>query len=372
MAVLVGAVLGLLVALQGSLAAAPAENDDPFSATVRVDASADNVVNARELARLDGQRRALSDVIGRLTGGADPAKQPKLDDKSMPDKTITDMVASFEVANERMSAVRYMADYTFHFRPAEVKRVLRSAGIAFAEGAAKPAVLLPLYQGPTGTVLWDDPNPWRDAWAQRPAGTGLVRLTVPLGDASDATAIDAAQARAGNPDALTAIARKNGADEVVVALATPRRQGEQLQGIDVSVKRYRLGQLVDSQSKSIDANPGESRGDFLRRAADATASDIESGWKKSNVLRYDQQGSLTAAIPITGLDDWIQIRDRLTAVPAIRKVGLMSLTRDRATVEIFYLGTIEQLKAALAEISFDLVRGDASWQLARSGALPAH
>src|SRR5207237_7299515 len=138
-----------------------AEDADAFSATVAVDASAENVVRAREQARTDGQRRALTAVLERLSGGNPPAKPPRLDDKA-----ITDMVASFEVANERMSAVRYVADYTFHFRPDEVDRVLQKAGIGVAgeAGAApgKPLVVLPVYQSGAAAVLWDDPNPWRE------------------------------------------------------------------------------------------------------------------------------------------------------------------------------------------------------------------
>src|SRR5205085_9902405 len=81
---------------------------------------ADSAAAAREMARIDGQRRALAAVIEHLSGGAEAARPPKLDEKA-----ITDMVASFEVANEHMSAVRYVADYTFHFRPSKVRRLVR-------------------------------------------------------------------------------------------------------------------------------------------------------------------------------------------------------------------------------------------------------
>src|SRR5207237_9502910 len=124
-----------------------AEDADAFSATVAVDASAENVVRAREQARTDGQRRALTAVLERLSGGNPPAKPPRLDDKA-----ITDLVASFEVANERMSAVRYVADFTFHFRPAETRRLLGSAPVvggaagAAADDTGKPTVILPVYQ----------------------------------------------------------------------------------------------------------------------------------------------------------------------------------------------------------------------------------
>src|SRR5271169_4485039 len=115
--------------------------DDPYSATVKVDATADNAAAARTLARHDGQQRALMEIIEHLTGSAEDSKLPKLDDKA-----ITAMVDSFEVANEKMSSVRYLADYTFHFRKAKVRRLLGNAGIGFSESAAKPVVVVPVFQ----------------------------------------------------------------------------------------------------------------------------------------------------------------------------------------------------------------------------------
>ena len=163
-----------------------AEDADPFSATVAVDATADTVATARDMARTDGQRRALAAVAGRLSGGSTPAKLPKLDDNA-----ITNLVASFEVANERMSTVRYAADYTFHFKPDDTRRVLGNTAPAAAADSGKPLILLPIYQSAGQATLWEDPNPWRQAWDQQPPGTGAVRLVVPLGDAGDIAAIDA-------------------------------------------------------------------------------------------------------------------------------------------------------------------------------------
>ena len=356
-----------------------AADDDPYSVTVKVDASGDVIGKTRDTARLDGQRRALTMLADRLSGGNGAAKLPKLDDKA-----ITDMVLSFEVANERMSAVRYVGDVTFHFRPDEVDRVLQKAGIG-APGEAgalsgKPLVVIPVYQSGQTAVLWDDPNPWREAWAQRPSASGTVQFAVPLGDAGDIAVIDAVKARAGNAAALAKIAQQNGGDEAVVALATPRGAGGALGGggadkpggLDVTVRRYRTGQPVDVHADSVAINPGEPRDDFYRRAVAAIAADIEGGWKKGPVPGYSQQGSLTAIMPITGLDDWVRVRERLAALPAIRKVGLVALSLQEATLEIEYLGSVDQLKASLAETNLDLVRGDPAgqqaWRLARSGA----
>ena len=368
------AALALLVLGVAALPGRAAE-DDQYSVTVKVDATQDTVGKAREAARLDGQRRALQTLADRLSGGATAAKLPKLDDKA-----ITDIVGSFEVANERMSAVRYVADYTFHFRPDEVDRVLQKAGIGVAgeAGAApgKPLVVLPVYQSGAAAVLWDDPNPWREAWAQRPpgtnAGTGAVQFAVPLGDAADIAVIDAAKARAGDAAALAKIAQQNGGDEAIVVLAALRGTADRPGGLEVTVRRYRGGQPVDVHADSLSMNPGEARDAFYRRAVAAIAADIEGGWKKGPASGYDQQGSLTAVMPITGLDDWIRVRERLAALPAIRKVALVTLTLQEATIEIEYLGSVDQLKTSLGEAHLDLVRGDLpgqqAWRLARSGA----
>jgi hypothetical protein len=369
-----GLLLLLSVMVQAGLARAE-DQGEGYSGTVRVDATGDSVAAARELARVDGQRRALVLVIDRLSGAPDSVKLPKLDDK-----TITDMVESFEVANERMSAVRYLADYTFHFRPSKVRRLVHStesapavanSGPPAAEGSGKPLIILPVYKDSGGIVLWDDPNAWREAWGRRSADSGLIRLTIPLGDASDLSIIDAGRAEAGNPDALTAIARRNGGDEAIVALATARRDGDNLVGLELSIKRYRSGRLVGTHGTTLDAYPGEDTRDFLRRAADTISGEIASNSKKSPSASYDQQASLAASVPIESIGEWVRVRDRLASVQAVRRVDLLSLNRHEAKIQIKYVGSSDQLRSSLAEVDLGLDGTDPIWRLQVSGATGA-
>lgn len=334
---------------------------DPYSATVKVDATAENAAAARTIARTNGQRAALSKVIDRLTGSTDEGKLPKLDDQQ-----ITDMVDSFEVADEKMSPVRYLADYTFHFRASKVRQLLRRAGIAFSEHPEKPVVVVPVYRDGDKTTLWDDPNPWRDAWGQMPAQSGPTRLSLPFGGIGDLTAIDADQARSGDAQALTDIAQRNGGDEALVAIATTRRQGDQLAGVDLSLQRYRQGQLIGSRTDKIDANPGESEADLLKRAVTAVIADIEHGPPPSSTS--SGEASLDAVVPISSLGDWIEMRQRLAAVPAIHKIDLLSLSRQQARVAIRYVGSPDQLKSALAEADIDLAGAEPDWRLQPASA----
>lgn len=382
-----------LLAVAGTARMAAAQ-DDPYSATVTIDATSDNVAKARDLARIDGQRRALTAIVDRLAGGPGKAKPPKLSDNQ-----ITDMVTSFEVANEKMSAVRYIADYTYHFRPDALTKALQTAGITItapnpasagtpsADAGGKPIVVLPVYQSGAGTVLWEDPNPWRQAWAERqpdssssgngpsgngPSGNAAARLLVPMGDVGDIGAIDADKARAGDSAAFAEIARKYAADEALLMVAVQRPMGdraggERPAGLDVTVRRYRLGQPGEAHADSIDANPGEADDAFFRRAVAQIVIDIDNGWKSAKAPRVDQQGSIVAVLPISGLDDWIKLRDRLAAAPTVRKVEVRSLSRQEATIEIQYVGSLDQLKGSLADIQLALEGGDPTWRIARSG-----
>ena len=392
----------LLLVILAAPRAEPAlaqDSEDAYSATVKVDATADGAAAARDAARVDGQRRALAAVVGKLSGASEPAQLPKLDDKA-----ITDMVQSFEVANERMSAVRYVADYTFHFRSAKVRQLVRvantapaegtgkstaegtgkstaeGAGKSTAEGAGNPAaesgsksiVVLPVFKNGASLTLWNDPNAWRGAWAQRSAGSGPTHLLLPLGDAGDLAAIDADKAGSGDATGLAAIAKQNGGSETVVALATARRQEGRLVGVEVSVKHYRAGRLVDAHGNSYDANPGEDEADILRRTADAVAADIESGVKKDTASSFDRQASLTISVPITSLGEWLQVRNRLASVASIRKVDLLSLSRQEAKIAVKYIGDQDQLKSRLAEVDLELAGGDPVWRIQPSRVASPH
>jgi hypothetical protein len=259
-----------------------------------------------------------------------------------------------------------------------VAKAMQSAGMTVSStgGTAnsgqspsgKPLVVLPIYLDGDTALLWDDPNPWRDAWAEHASGTGPTSLVVPLGDVSDLAAIDADKARTGDSASLVAIAKKEGADDVLVMIAQ-RRNGD-TPGLDVTVRRYHAGQFVDVHFDSIDAKPNEADADLFKRAADTIAADLDNGWKNAKGGPGDQQGTLIVSAPISGLDDWLKLRDRLQTIPLVRKIDVKALSRQEATIEIQYIGTMDQLKANLSAAKLDLQGGDPTWRLARVSDKP--
>jgi hypothetical protein len=266
-----------------------------------------------------------------------------------------------------MSTVRYLADYTFHFRPSKVRHLLRDAGIAVSESPGRPIIVVPIYQDGDKLILWDDPNPWREAWGQAPATSGTTRFTVPLGGIGDLSTIDAEQARAGDAQALTEIAEQNGGDKVLVVLARTRKNGDELIGLDITAQQYHLGLPIEKRSDSIDANPGEPPADFLKRAVGVVVSHLAKG-APANA----KEATLAAVVPIAALSDWVAIQQRLAAVPGIRRVNLLSLSRQEAKIEIRYIGNPDQLKSSLAQADLNLAGAEPDWRLVPASAAGAN
>lgn len=351
------------LALAGFSAAA-ADRANVFTVAVPVDATAANANAARDAARLDGERRAYAALLDRLTLAGDRARLP-----AASDATLNDLIQGFEVANERRSTVRYLADYTFHFRADAIEQLLRDQKIPFAETPSKPVVVLAVLEGANGPVLWDDPNPWREAWANAKLPQGLVPLTMPLGEVEDVTAIDAAAADTGDDAKLQAIAMNYDDGDVLVTRATIRPTNG-TNSIAVTSTRFVPGQVGSEQTwvASFAANAGESDQDLLARAVAGTADQVNEAWKQANIIDYSQTGELVVSVPAPDLASWVAVRERLAAIPSIQRMELTALDRQRALVTLRYVGSAAQLRSALVQRDLDLTGSDPNWVLQRRDA----
>ena len=353
---------GFLLALAGFLLTLPALAQTRTSSVytvsnVAVDATAQSAVQAREIARADGERRAFRTLMERLTPKQDWSRLPKVTDSD-----LFALVQDFEVTSERSSTVRYLATLTFRFRAEPVRRLLRDRGIAFAETPSKPLVVLPVFSAGNRAVLWEDPNPWRAAWGHQSAREGLVPVQVPAGDLAAVQAIDTQQALKGDKDALAAIGRRYDNADVVVSQAALSGSGDQ-RTLQLTTVRYSAGFSDQNWTSAVKSDPKESDDDFYARAVAAVIADVSDAWKKATLQQAGAEATLTVMVPMSSLKDWVAVRDRLQGVPSIQRSILLSLSREAARVEIHYLGDPQQLRLVLSQRDLALAQGDVDWTL---------
>lgn len=340
--VAVPSLAAIIVVFGAAVGASPAAADIFSVSGISVDETADTAAAARAKAFRRGQREALNILLRRLTQRSDQARLPTVDADH-----LEFMVRALQVTDEKTSAVRYLAKMTVAFKPPEVRRLLRDAGIPFAESVSKPVLVIPLIRRDDTLVLWDEPNEWRAAWSQLPEANGLVPLIAPVGDLNDITDVDAAQAADGDPLRLSAIARRYGAGDVLVTTATVSQTAGGLHA-DITARRIGAPSQPAIATTAEAADPADLPA-ALSAAAQRVSEDVQDAWKSANLMTFDRPGYMVVAVPLSSLDQLVSVERRLNDVAAISNVALISLTRDSAAFEITHYGNEAQLTVALAQ-----------------------
>ncbi len=170
--------LSFAFALHGAVAlAAPVEFAAQFSISdIKVDATAQSLRDARDLAIAKGLREAWSTLFRRFTVERAWGQEPQLADDQ-----LLGLILNVELSHERRSTTHYLADVVFHFNPAAVEGLLLKSSIPFTQELGEPALVIPLI---AGGVSFDPMSPWAIAWAD-PSLQRSLALVVFKGDTID-------------------------------------------------------------------------------------------------------------------------------------------------------------------------------------------
>ena len=345
---------------------AGAQTLDVFTvANIPVDVTAKTAAAARKQALADGEKCAFELLLKRLTTRIDHQRLPVLEAKE-----ISSYVQDFGVANEKNSLVRYLANLTYRFKPRDIRFLLRDSDIPFAETRSKPILVLPVYQVAGAVSLWDDPNPWWQAWANRSKDTksakivkidGLMPMILASGDLTDISIIGAELAVKGDEQRLAAIAKRYRVATTMVALATLSSTSRGKPVLKISIFRYGENESRQAFSTEITAQQGEGIDALLNRAAVEIRARIEDQWKADNLLEFERADVVAVTLPITGLKHWVDAKRRLARVAVIENTELVLLSRNEVRLNIHYIGEAEQLKLALAQADMVLTKDEGNW-----------
>jgi len=318
---------------------------------VPVDVTAGNVTDARERGLTQGRINGLRKVLERIVARDDLGRVPQLTAA----QTI-EMVRDFSIANERTSAVRYLAELTVRFDPNAVRGLLRRAGIPFTETVSKALVVVPVLRDDNGAFLWNDPNPWRTAWVRGGVDRGLVPFFFAPGDAGDAEAINPDQAIAKDAQAIANLTARYDVGGALIATArwTP-------EGLQVHIADARRGLPINDFNLTHSGTPGQSRDEIMAGAVQAAAQIVEENWRRRNRITSTTTTQITALVPLNDLKEWILVRNSLGDVPLVDAINLQAMTRDRAQVTLLYMGDQAQLTLAMAQQDLNLSQQGGVW-----------
>jgi len=330
------------------LAAQPALAENNFEVPgIHVDASGPSVAEARTRAIAMGRPVAWATLFRRLTRQQDWGRQPQLDDA-----TLQKAIVGYLPLNERRSTTRYVADVTYTFNPEAVARLLQAAGIPYTAATAKRILVIPLAPGFARTSMWTQ------AFANPRFAVSPVPFAVPVGDAQDMGVLAGLSFDSAGWDDVAQVAARFHASEAVLVLAAV--DGNKLA---VSLKRVGAGELPVKTGFEVPLLQGASS--TYPAAADAAVRAIDDMWKNQKAVDYSQKGRLVADLRIASLAQFAALENTLASVPNVASVSVAAMDLGQARLAISYIGTTEQLRAALAQAGITLSEHAGVWQISQ-------
>lgn len=344
------AVLATAAAPAQSLAQSPGGTGYDVTG-VEVDVSGSDAVQARQQGIREARRKAFGLLVNRMVSAEDRARLPQIDDVQ-----LENMVRGVEFVRERPSPGRYSATLNVVFSPDAVKSYLSGSGAKMVETVARPALVIPLWKGPAGLEPLNDRNAWREAWQQLDSAGSAVPVTLLRGDPPDQNALSAEQAYVGDVSALARLNERYRAPTIIVATV----EGDKASGaLTVGGMRYDTQTGARSEIPRI---PVASAAD-LPAAVKSIHGRADQDWRSIGTIRRDSQDSLDVVVPIRTLGDWVQVRQRLGAIPAVKSITVKTLEADHADLKLDYFGSPEELQRLLAQAGLNLSQDAGQWQL---------
>lgn len=345
----------IVVALLTALAVcggALAQGSNSYTVTgVDVDVNAADAVQARQQGIAEARRKAAKMLVERVVAPEERARVAIPNDAG-----LEGMVHGIEFVRERSAPGRYIATLNVVFSPEPVKAWLGGAGVKVAETVSRPALVIPLWKGKAGVEPLDDRNAWREAWRTLDTSASSVPVTVIRGDQLDQNAVTAEEVYVGDVSALARLNERYRAPTIVVAVV----EGDKDSGpLTVGGLRY------DTQTGARSELPRTTVPDSaqLAEAAKQIHAKLDEQWRSIAVVRRDSQDAIDVFVPIRALGDWVQVRQRLGGVPALKSVVVRNLESDRADLRLEYFGTTDDLQRTLAQAGLTLDKEADKWRL---------
>lgn len=377
------AAAALIFAFDGATGPAPAEEEVYTVENVAVDATEVDVREARRVALAAARREAWLWLIDRMaTGDASLVPEPGAE-------ALETFVQSLEFADEKIAAGRYRATVAVRFHADAVLDWLDDSGVPHALAPIPVMLVLPVLRTSDAGLLWEQNNPWLAAW-RRPADGYAVEIVAPAGDLADLLAIGAEDALKGDWIGMRALADRYGTDGVLVAVADPAGgrihqtlkwydgPGGETVPLDIrSGTPPAAGAEAGRETGAIDDTPFpdtvggalETGGaapddDDYRAAVDLARRSVSDIWAAAAFAPEGGEAVMVADIPIRGLADWVDVRNRLERPATLRRVLPLVVSVDRVRVELRYVGEIGDLRAGLRSVGLDLTAQGDDWIVA--------
>jgi len=332
-----------------------------------IDKTDKNAVLARDQAIVEAQRVAFQKLAERSMS-SEEFRYYEIPD----DEMIAMLVQDFEIKNEQISANRYVASFTVRFNPEIANYIKIPAGASAVVASDTPllfpvvagaeesriVLILPYFEDISGKkLLWEDPNPWREAWQVIGNSSSSKRLVimVPLGDIADISLGNTDAVWLGDYSVVEKMRVNYGATEVALVLAN--KSGVNMRS-DLYI--YKNGKFERKNFVAPYTSGRNDRVSFRRIVAQmihairASESFPAPVFPSNTVKVQPEKITLEAVVNFVSFAQWLDVQNRLSSILPTPAVEISGISKTSARIAIGFDGSLGVLRRALEGKGFAL------------------
>ncbi len=300
---------------------------------------------ASQAALRKAQRLGLNKLFRKIIREEDYGKLPDLSDGQ-----VTELVNGFEVANEKTSRVRYIADFTVHFSREKIYNFLSVLGMPFAETLSNPARLLTVVEIDGAVMLWESSNSWRTAWRDYDTINNLVPIEIIDSSKIHRMTVSPWQAQRGDPAMINRLAAEvRGRDLYVMSAKVSYDVLTGNRVLDLTVFKEGLATPAYVTQVSVAEEGPETLDKLYQEAIDRATYWLDNQWKEKVMIHFGEASQLTVRIDFSSPEDWFAIKRKLDGISLIRKVILQKFSTTGALARMEHSGDVEQIILTLEQ-----------------------
>lgn len=390
--------LTMIVADVKTLHAQTSAEGDAFTVrNIKIDVTADSAKDARDKAFRQAQEKSLPILFKQLADAGYDTQALKQANA----KEIANAVKDFEIANEKISAVRYKGDFVFRYDEQILSQYFYASTYNPQDNMYEPTtynpqrggvapqgvqsnkdrvLVLPFFQVGNGqTALWEGNNPWKSLWKKKATRT----IFAPIGDLADIRDITDAQALTYDPEKLARMSTRYTADRVIVLIGlhegaamptsstlpangtfrvsiydTARGRPEFLSDVVLNEQNYRTFDevLYAGYNRSMEViyglQPIRAIGNDNYQEYSPTVT--EQAVQYERPANNGSQSSFQARIEYTSMQEWIKAQKTLRSVRGVSTIDVLSLTPRQAEMTIHYQGNFDDVATAMTQTGYNI------------------
>lgn len=316
---------------------------------IKVEETADDSSTARGTALANGEKLAFDALVQRFIDYGYIDKKPE----NITDAQLGALISRMEVVQEAVSSKTYQAVLNFTFNPSKVSRVFK---INVSEGVPQrdKFLIIPVMINGGKMEIWK--HEWLDAWSNFKRDN----IILPIGDLDDTQLLRKYELETRNYANLDRLARKYKAPVVILLFAEYANLSNT---VNVRVEKFE----GDSQNFYSLQYPGgfgvgsaelyvSAANDILYRLEKDlfTEESADEEAEETNYFRdYEYSNRVVKSetqvfVIADDLAEWSRIRRKILNSENVSDIFVESFKSGLVKVKISYIGTVENLAAALS------------------------